>query len=62
MRPGSLFAFIVMVIVAIAHCVRVIAGIEVQINAAEVPMWISYVGVVLPAYIAWMLWRERDTA
>jgi hypothetical protein len=60
MKPGSMLAFIVFLAVAVAHAVRVVAGLEIVVDGSTIPMWVSYVGVVVPAYIAWMLWRERE--
>lgn len=62
MRPGSMLAFIVMIVVAIAHAARVVSGTRIVVDGSIIPVWVSYVGVVVPAWIAWMLWREREPA
>ena len=59
MKPGSLTAFVLMILVVVAHMLRLIAGMEILVDGRPLPMWLSVVGVIVPALIAWMLWRER---
>jgi hypothetical protein len=59
MKPGSLTAFVVMILVVVAHTLRLAAGMEILVDGEPLPMWLSVVGVVVPLFIAWMLWRER---
>lgn len=58
MKTGSLLACIVFVLVAIAHLLRVVTGTEVVIGGSNIPQWVSVVAVVVPLYIAWLLWME----
>jgi len=58
MKTGSLLAIIVFVLVAIAHLLRIASGTEIVIGGNNIPQWISVVGVVIPAFIAWLLWKE----
>ena len=58
MKTGSLIAIIVFVLVAIAHLIRLVVEAEVTLNGAVVPQWVSIVGIIVPALIAWQLWRE----
>ena len=44
---GVLFA-----LVALAHLFRVINGVSVQVDGLELPMFVSWVGFVLPAGLA----------
>ena len=39
-------------IVAIAHAVRAIAGWELIIEGTTIPLWMSWVAVVLTGYLA----------
>jgi hypothetical protein len=45
---GTLF-----LIVAIVHALRLILKWQVIIGGWSVPMWISVVGVIIPAYLAY---------
>lgn len=59
MKTGSMLALVVFAVVAIAHLLRLIYGAEVTVQGTVIPQWASVVGVVLPALIAILLWRER---
>lgn len=59
MKTGSLLAFIVFVLVALAHVVRLVYNAEVTVDGAIIPQWVSVVGVIVPGLIAFLLWRER---
>ena len=59
MKPASLIAVILFSLVAIAHLLRLALQIEVTAAGAVVPMWVSVLGVLVPAGIAVMLWREQ---
>ena len=39
-------------IVAIAHLLRVVLGLPINVDGVAVPMWISIVGVLIPAALA----------
>ena len=43
---------ILFMIVAIAHAVRAIAGWELIIEGTTIPLWMSWVAVVLTGYLA----------
>jgi len=59
MRAGSTLAILVFVAVAIAHLMRLNDGIVVIVGDWNVPQWVSIVGIMVPAAIAFMLWKER---
>lgn len=49
---GALFA-----LVAVAHLLRIVYGMSVQIDGHVVPMFVSWVGCVVPAGLA--VWAFR---
>ncbi len=49
---GSLFA-----LVALAHLLRLIFGLSVYIDNAQIPMWISGFGFAIPTLLAIMAFR-----
>lgn len=59
MKTGTILAIAIFTLVALAHLLRLLTGAEITLNGAVVPQWVSAVGIVVPAVIAWMLWRER---
>jgi hypothetical protein len=60
-KTGSMLAIIVFVLVAIAHGMRLLNGVEVTVGGSGVPQWASVVGLLVPALIALQLWRERKS-
>ena len=58
MKAGSKLAILLFTVVAIAHLVRLLGGIEVTVGEWSVPQWLSIVGVIVPLVIAGMLWTE----
>lgn len=58
MKTGTLLAIILLILIALAHVLRLIFGTEIIIAGTPVPQWVSAVAVVVPAGIAWLLWKE----
>jgi len=58
MKTGSKLAITLFSLVAIAHLLRLLYATPITVSNWDVPQWISLLGVVVPAGIAWMLWRE----
>ena len=58
MKTGSMLAILLLTLVAIAHLLRLINGIEVTVGGWNVPEWVSVTGVIVPLAIAFLLWRE----
>ena len=58
MKPGSLVAIILLELVAVAHLLRVVLGLQVTVGTTDIPMWVSVIGIIVPAGVAYLLWRE----
>jgi hypothetical protein len=58
MKTGSKLGILVFSIVAIAHMLRLIGGIEVIVDNWSVPQWVSLPGIIVPGLIAALLWKE----
>jgi len=58
MKPGALLAIILLTLVALAHLLRLISGAEIIIAGFAIPQWVSVGGTLIPALIAWLLWKE----
>ena len=61
MNTGKTFTWIaaaIFALIAIIHIVRVFTHFHVVLGTHSIPMWVSYVGVVVPAFLSWMLCRE----
>jgi hypothetical protein len=62
MKPASLMAVFIFLLVAIAHLLRLISQVEVLVGGATVPMWVSVVGLIVPGALAAALWREAQSS
>ncbi len=58
MKIGTLLAIVLLSLVSIGHLLRYALKVPVTIETWLVPQWISLVGIVVPAAIALLLYRE----
>jgi len=58
MKTGSMLAMLLLTLVAIAHLARLVLALDITVGEWNVPQWVSVGGVVVPAAIAILLWRE----
>lgn len=61
MKPFTLIAVVIFVIVSILHIVRYFLGWQVTVNSVMIPMWASLLGFVIAGGLAIMLWRESKS-
>jgi hypothetical protein len=58
MKPFTTIASVFFIIVALLHLLRLLQGWEIIINGMHLPLWVSVFGCVIPAVLAYILWRE----
>lgn len=65
MKPFTTAAVGVFTLVALLHLARIVMGWHViigdsvvAIGGTSIPMWVSYLGVVIAGGLAVMVWRE----
>ena len=56
-KEYCLVSGILFTLVALAHLLRILYGMSVQIDAIDVPMWVSWIGLVVPGALA--VWAFR---
>ncbi len=59
MKPFTLIAVAVFLLVAIVQLIRFILGWEVSVNGVAVPLWVSGIAFFIAGGLAAMLWREN---
>ena len=59
MKPITTVAAVLLGLVALVHLLRLVFGWGLVINETFVPMWLSVVVILVFAFVAAMLWRER---
>jgi hypothetical protein len=52
-----LISGVLFTLVSIAHLLRIVFGMSVQVDATAVPMAVSWVGFALPAVLAYWAFR-----
>jgi uncharacterized membrane protein YdbT with pleckstrin-like domain len=57
-KPFTLIAAILFTIGALLHLYRLFTHYQVILGSHTIPMWASYVGVVVGVILAWGLYRE----
>ncbi len=60
MKPAAFLATLFLALVAVLHVLRLVFQVEVVAGSTVVPMWASVLGVLLPAALAFGLWREKQ--
>jgi hypothetical protein len=58
MKVFIMLAVAIFALIAVAHAYRLATGCEVVVNGTVLPMWGSWVGLVVAAGLAVMVWRE----
>jgi hypothetical protein len=57
-KPFAFIAVLIFAIVAVAHVVRLIFGLEIIVQGITIPVWLSAIGAIAAAGMSFMLWRE----
>ena len=61
-KPFTMIAALIFFAVALLHVYRIFTHFQVVLGSHEIPLWVSYFGVVIPALIAVLLLRESRAA
>jgi hypothetical protein len=59
MKPVTTIVAILLVAISIAHLLRLILQVDIVANGVNIPIWLSILGCIVPAGLAFMLWREN---
>jgi hypothetical protein len=59
MKPSIIIAVIFLLLVSIAHLLRLIFQVKVTADAFEIPMWMSIPACIVTAALAIWLWIEN---
>jgi len=57
-KPFTTIAVGIFALVALLHVLRLTFRWEVTIQGSVIPLWVSWLGVVIAGGLAIMLWRE----
>ena len=59
MKPVTTIVSILLMVISIAHFLRLILQVDIVVNGVNIPIWLSILGCIIPAVLAFMLWREN---
>jgi hypothetical protein len=62
MKPATMISMLFLAMLAAAHLLRLVLGVEVIVGGMLVPSWVSVIACVVPAGLAVGLWRESRKA
>jgi hypothetical protein len=57
-RPFTWIASALFGLAALIHIFRLYSHFQIVLGSHVIPMWVSYVGIVILAGLSWMLCRE----
>jgi len=57
-KPFTLIAALIFLVVAVLHVIRLVKHFHVVLGNHMIPMWVSWLGVIIPLILVWGLWRE----
>ena len=60
-RTFSLVTAMIFFLVALLHAVRLLRGLQITIEGAVMPIWISWIGLVITLYLAYQGFRLSKT-
>ena len=57
-RPFTTIAALIFALMALIHVYRLLTDFQIILGSHTIPMWVSYVGILVPGLLAVMLFRE----
>jgi hypothetical protein len=57
-KPFTWIAATIFALMALVHIVRLFTHFQIIVGSHEIPQWVSFVGIIVPAGLSWMLCRE----
>ena len=57
-KPFTWIAAAIFALMAVVHIIRLFTDFQIVAGSHRIPMWVSYVAIVVTAFMSWMLCRE----
>jgi len=57
-KPFTLLAVVIFAVMALLHAYRLVTHFRIVLGSHEIPMWCSYIGIVVAGGLAIMVYRE----
>lgn len=60
-KPFTLIAALIFLAMALLHAYRLMTHFQVIFGSHTIPQWASWVGLIVPAILSWMLFKESKS-
>ncbi len=60
-KPFTTLAAVIFLVMALLHAYRLVTHFQITVGSHTVPDWVSWVGIIVPAILAWGLWKESKS-
>ena len=60
-RPFTMLAALIFLAMALIHAYRLMTHFQVVLGSHVIPMWVSWLGIIVPGILALMLFREAKS-
>lgn len=57
-KPFTTIAALIFLLMALVHAYRLATHFQVVMGSHTIPQWASWIGLIIPAILAWGLWQE----
>lgn len=57
-KPFTWLAAAIFAVMAVVHIIRLFTGFQIVVGSHVIPMWVTYIAVIVTAFLSWMLCRE----
>ena len=61
MKQATTITVALLALVALGHVLRLAFGVPASVGDWSVPMWVSFIGVLLPGGLAYFVYREHQS-
>ncbi|HET7605442.1 MAG TPA: hypothetical protein VFK28_05170 [Sphingomicrobium sp.] len=61
-KPFTWIAAAIFALMGIVHIIRLFTNFQIIVGSHSIPMWVSYVAIIVTAFMSWMLCREARGA
>ena len=62
MKRGTFIAMIFLIMVSIAHILRVITQVNIVVGTYSIPMWMSWAAIALTLVLSIAIWKEHHSS
>jgi hypothetical protein len=59
MKPVTTIVVIILIVISMAHLLRLVFQVEIIAAGFHIPVWLSIFGFIVPLVLALLLWREN---